>query len=149
MPTFATSYFNDWLNGWSLGLTETISANNEVIPAQGSVAIDNGTLFPPYTDGFYGTKPDIGSYENNPNLSSNSYEKNGLDITLYPMPVNNTLTLGYEAVLDWKIVSLTGQAILSGTGNNINVEALQSGIYVIIMSDANATSSTTKKFIKQ
>lgn len=146
LPTHATSYFNDWLNGWTMGLTDMISENNEVIPAAGSVAIDNGT---PYTDGFYGTKPDIGSYENNPVLSSNSYEKNGLDITLYPMPVNNTLTLGYEAVLDWKIVSLTGQAILSGTGNHINVEALQSGIYVIKMSEANATTYTSKKFVKQ
>tara|TARA_B100000809_G_scaffold266860_1_gene332291 strand:+ start:6361 stop:8001 length:1641 start_codon:yes stop_codon:yes gene_type:complete len=149
LPTHATSYFNDWLNGWNMGLTDMISDNNEVIPAAGSVAIDNGTPFPPYTDGFYGTKPDIGAYENNPNLSSNSYEKNALDITLYPMPVQNTLTLGYEEVLDWQILSLTGQSILSGTGNNINVETLQAGIYVIIMSDANVTSYTTKKFIKQ
>lgn len=149
LPTHATSYFNDWLNGWTMGLTDMITENNEVIPAEGSVAIDNGTPFPPYTDGFHGAKPDIGSYEHNPALSVNTYEKNALDITLYPMPVKNTLTLGYEEVLDWQILSLTGQAILSGTGNNINVKALQSGIYVIVMSDANVTSYTTKKFIKE
>jgi hypothetical protein len=149
LPTHATSYFNDWLNGWTMGLTDMISDNNEVIPAAGSVAIDNGTPFPPYTDGFYGTKPDIGSYENNPNLSSNSYSKNELAIALYPNPVQNTLNIGFKEELEWQIFSMIGKSILSGTGNHINVEALQSGIYVIKMSEANATTYTSKKFVKQ
>lgn len=149
LPTHATSYFNDWLNGWTMGLTDMISDNNEVIPAAGSVAIDNGTPFPPYTDGFYGAKPDIGSYENNPNLSSNSYSKNELAIALYPNPVQNTLNIGFKEELEWQIFSMIGKSILSGTGNHINVEALQSGIYVIKMSEANATTYTSKKFVKQ
>ena len=149
LPTHATSYFNDWLNGWTMGLTETISENNEVIPAAGSVAIDNGTPFPPYTDGYFGTNPDIGSYENNPSLSNDSYDKNELAIALYPNPVQNTLNIGFKEELEWQIVSIIGKSILSGTGNHINVEALQSGIYVIKMSEANATTYTSKKFVKQ
>ena len=150
LPTHATSYFNDWLNGWTMGLTETISGNNEVIPAAGSVAIDNGTPFPPYTDGYFGTNPDIGSYENNnPSLSNDSYDKNELAIALYPNPVQNTLNIGFKEELEWQIVSIIGKSILSGTGNHINVEALQSGIYVIKMSEANATTYTSKKFVKQ
>ena len=149
LPTHATSYFNDWLNGWTMGLTDMISDNNEVIPAVGSVAIDNGTPFPPYTDGFYGTNPDIGSYENNPSLSTNSYSKNELAIALYPNPVQNTLNIGFKEELEWQIFSMLGKSILSGTGNHINVEALQSGIYVIKMSEANATTYTSKKFVKQ
>jgi len=149
LPTHATSYFNDWLNGWTMGLTETISENNEVIPAAGSVAIDNGTPFPPYTDGYFGANPDIGSYENSPSLSNDSYDKNELAIALYPNPVQNTLNIGFKEELEWQIFSMIGKSILSGTGNHINVEALQSGIYVIKMSEANATTYTSKKFVKQ
>ena len=37
--------------------------NNDFRPAQGSPLIDAGVVYPPYTDGFVGSAPDIGAYE--------------------------------------------------------------------------------------
>ncbi len=149
LPTAASSYFNDWLNGWTMGLTDAITANNEVIPAEGSVAIDNGTEFPPYTDGYFGSNPDIGSYERSPATAIDADLENDVDITLYPIPAQSALNIGYKNELKWQIFSLTGQSILSGVGNTINVESLQSGVYIINMSEQGGKVLTTKKFIKQ
>jgi hypothetical protein len=67
---------------------------------------------------------------------------------IYPNPTDNTLFItGNETPITVSIYNLLGKEVLSVKNtNNINVEALQSGVYVIRISDG--VGQTNRKFIK-
>ena len=75
-------------------------------------------------------------------VASNSF-------TIYPNPTENTLFIsGSESPLTISIYNVLGEEVLSVKNrNNINVEALPSGVYVIKISDG--VKQTNKKFIKK
>jgi len=71
-----------------------------------------------------------------------------LDISIYPNPTDNTLFItGNETPIAVSIYNVLGKEVLSiKKTNNINVQALPSGVYVIRISDG--VGQTNRKFIK-
>jgi surface protein len=71
-----------------------------------------------------------------------------LDISIYPNPTNNTLFIsGNETPIAVAIYNVLGKEVLSlKNTNNINLQALPSGVYVIRISDG--VRQTNRKFIK-
>jgi hypothetical protein len=71
-----------------------------------------------------------------------------LDISIYPNPTSNTLFIsGNETPIAVAIYNVLGKEVLSiKNANNINVQALPSGVYVIRISDC--VGQTNRKFIK-
>jgi len=69
-------------------------------------------------------------------------------IAIYPNPTNNTLFIsGNETPITVAIYNVLGKEVLSlKNTNNINVQALPSGVYVIRISDD--VGQTNRKFIK-
>jgi surface protein len=70
------------------------------------------------------------------------------NISIYPNPTDNTLFIsGNETPIAVSIYNVLGKEVLSiKNTNNINVEALPSGVYVIRIS--NGIGQTNRKFIK-
>jgi len=71
-----------------------------------------------------------------------------LNISIYPNPTNNTLFItGIETPIAISIYNVLGKEVLSiKNTNNINVQALPSGVYMIRLSDS--VGQTNRKFIK-
>jgi len=69
-------------------------------------------------------------------------------ISIYPNPTSNTLFItGNKTPIMVSIYNVLGKEVLSiKNTNNINVEALPSGVYVIRISDG--VGQTNRKFIK-
>ena len=69
-------------------------------------------------------------------------------ISIYPNPTNNTLFItGNETPIAVAIYNVLGKEVLSiKNTNNINAQALPSGVYVIRISDG--VGQTNRKFIK-
>ena len=76
------------------------------------------------------------------------FDKNNEVITIFPNPTSNTLFIsGNETPIAVAIFNVLGKEVLSiKNTNNINVQALQSGVYVIRISDG--VGQTNRKFIK-
>ena len=70
------------------------------------------------------------------------------NISIYPNPTNNTLFIsGNKTPITVSIYNVLGKEVLSiKNTNNINVQALPSGVYVIRISDG--VGQTNRKFIK-
>ena len=75
-------------------------------------------------------------------------DENLLVISIYPNPTNNTLFItGNESPITVAIYNVLGKEVLSiKNTNNINLEALPIGVYVIRISDG--VGQTNRKFIK-
>jgi surface protein len=75
-------------------------------------------------------------------------DQNLTNISIYPNPTNNTLFIsGNETPIAVSIYNVLGKEVLSiKKTNNINLQALPSGVYVIRISDG--VGQTNRKFIK-
>jgi hypothetical protein len=75
-------------------------------------------------------------------------DENLFAISIYPNPTNNTLFIsGNETPIAVAIYNVLGKEVLSiKNTNNIDVQALPSGVYVIRISDD--VGQTNRKFIK-
>jgi hypothetical protein len=72
---------------------------------------------------------------------------NQLDISIYPNPVKNMLTIDGRVVKDIIIYSVLGKVVLKMSNqNSIDVSSLSKGVYFIKVSDG--VNSSTKQFIK-
>lgn len=84
-------------------------------------------------------------------LSNDSFENNDTNkLTLFPNPTNNILKLNYNSFIDKVIISdLLGKVILveTNTTNEINVESLSKGIYIVEVISGKDTFFS--KFIKE
>ena len=82
----------------------------------------------------------------NSNLSADNIETS--KFAIYPNPTSNTLFIsGNETPMAVAIYNVLGKEVLSVKNtNNINVQALPSGVYVIRISDG--VGQTNRKFIK-
>ena len=80
--------------------------------------------------------------------TAGSEDENLLAITIYPNPTDNTLfIIGNESPIAVSIYNVLGKEVLSiKNTNNINVQALPSGVYTIRISDG--VGQTNRKFIK-
>jgi hypothetical protein len=88
------------------------------------------------------------SYSESCALTTNDFE--GSEITLYPNPVKNILTIGVFESITYTVVDVFGKEVLYGkllSGlNQLEVSNLNNGIYFINLK--NDKASTTKKFLK-
>jgi hypothetical protein len=75
-------------------------------------------------------------------------DQNFTNISIYPNPTSNTLFItGNETPIAVAIYNVLGKEVLSlKNTNNINVQALPSGVYVIRISDG--AGQANRKFIK-
>ena len=92
---------------------------------------------------FEDSKPDWGNC-----LVLGIDDQNFTNISIYPNPTNNTLFIsGNESPITVAIYNVLGKEVLSiKNTNNINVQALPSGVYVIRILDG--IGQTNRKFIK-
>ena len=87
-------------------------------------------------------------------LGTNEFENNILKLNLYPNPTADVLNFETSNAIEkgtLKIISLTGQTVFEqqnmlGNNFNINVSGLNSGLYLIQLSDANGNYNS--KFVK-
>jgi hypothetical protein len=120
-----------------------------------------GGLFSSTASTFNGTVDDFKIYNyaltdaqvinlfNNNSLSSQNFNQNNLEVSLYPNPATNVLNIEMTTELkSIEVYNITGQKVMSATQKQINVSDLASGMYMIRIQDSeNAVS--TKKFLKQ
>ena len=71
-----------------------------------------------------------------------------MNVSMYPNPTDNTLFIsGNESPIAVSIYNVLGKEVLFiKNTNNINVQALPSGVYMIKLSDG--VRQTNRKFIK-
>jgi hypothetical protein len=69
-----------------------------------------------------------------PSLSVANLNK---EINLFPNPTNDYLTLPEN--YNWTVLNSTGQIVLNGTGNSINLESQPTGIYFVKMENNEIT----------
>ena len=91
---------------------------------------------------------DISSLYTTNTLTSESFNTNNLNVSLYPNPVNDILNIDTkEEILSVEVFTLQGQKVLSSKENKINVSELPAGIYLVRIQDVN-NNIATKKIIK-
>jgi surface protein len=97
---------------------------------------DNGYLFSWSLEFDYNSYPVLGVVKQNQS-----------EISIYPNPVKNMLTIDGLVVKDVVIYSVLGKAVLKTSNKNtIDVSSLSKGVYFINVSDG--INASTKKFIK-
>ena len=95
----------------------------------------------------------IGVLEQNPvedncELLLSIEENNVLSFSIFPNPADTTIAINSIATLvDYTIYDLSGKIILQGNTQTIDLSGLNSGLYIIEISDQNASS--VQKFIKR
>ena len=88
-------------------------------------------------------------YNNNTTLATSNFNKNNLQVAVYPNPANNILNV--EAATDLKsieIYNIQGQKVKTSNQKQINVADLSAGMYMIKVEDIE-NAIATKKFVKQ
>lgn len=117
-----------------------------------NTAVPTG-LLPPFT-GWVNTGCLDGTMIIDQNLSTNDFESFNGKILIYPNPTNNFITIknkeNSSEYFKYKIFDLTGRNIISGNSKfneQINVESLTIGNYLIQLETENGQKST-KKLIK-
>ncbi|ARV08403.1 hypothetical protein BTO05_01620 [Winogradskyella sp. PC-19] len=129
------------------------TADDGLIPAQGSALIDAGVASPntPLTDitgrtRIVGLVIDVGAYEFQQTLSNTDF--NFSNYSIYPNPTNSILSIkGLKTSENVEVYNLSGQKLLTKTidtnRNTINVSQLSAGIYFLKINNESI------KFIKQ
>ena len=88
-------------------------------------------------------------YNTNTVLSSQNFNQNNLEVTLYPNPVHDILNI--ETALEVKsieIYNIQGQKVLSSNQKQINVSDLAAGMYMVRIQDVDNNIATKKIVIK-
>jgi hypothetical protein len=84
----------------------------------------------------------------NNTLSTEKINQNNLEVTLYPNPATNLLTIKtVSEIKSVEIYNLQGQKILKATQKEVNISTLASGMYMVKIQDVD-NKIVTKKIIK-
>ena len=84
-----------------------------------------------------------------PTLSNESITKDDTQLSIYPNPVRNTLSVKASAKVNGlQIYNVTGQEVLRASEATINTSSLSKGVYIIRVSQEGGMIST-KRFIKE
>ena len=95
---------------------------------------------------FVGATPDLGAFESNYSTGI-SYVTNEEQIRFYPNPVQNIMYFSQKANLV-EVIDIAGKLVLTDRNvNQINLSALQNGIYLIRLK-LNENNNLVRKFIK-
>lgn len=139
---------------------------NTVVQNGWDTSVNNNTfwlggLFSSTASTFNGTVDDLTIYNfaltddqvlnlfNSPTLSSQDFNSNNLEVSLYPNPTNGILNIDMTTeIQSIEIYSIQGQKVLNATQKQVNVSHLASGMYLIRIQDGSNVVAT-KKFMKQ
>lgn len=158
--SLASDGFSNWTNISNIVTTNPMfsdpSAERYTLMT-GSPAIDTGdtTFFPAtITEDLNGNARivggtiDMGAYEFDPTLSTEEVSVRPLDFTIYPNPAKATLNIQTtERIQTITIFDMTGKQILTSNETTIDVQRLQTGMYILQVTSNKKNS--TKRFIKQ
>jgi hypothetical protein len=95
---------------------------------------------------------DLGAYEfNGMILSTNNYESNSIEMTLYPNPAKNLLNLESEHLVieQASIFDINGRLVKSFYQKSTDVSSLAKGVYVVKAISEDGKSLKPLKFVKQ
>ncbi len=88
-------------------------------------------------------------FNNNTILSSEDFNSQKLQTTIYPNPASDNFSIVMEnEVKSVEIYSLQGQKVMTSTSKNSNVFNLTKGIYLVRIEDENNAVSTQKLIVK-
>jgi len=88
-------------------------------------------------------------FDNSPALSNESITKDDTQLSIYPNPVRNTLSVkGASKVTSLQIYNVTGQEVLRSSEATVNTSSLTKGVYILKVAQENGAIST-KRFIKE
>ena len=88
-------------------------------------------------------------YNYNSTLVAQNFNQNNLEVALYPNPVQDILNINVDnAIKSVEIYNIQGQKVLNSTSNEVDMSSLNSGIYLVKITDEN-NSIATKKVVKR
>lgn len=97
----------------------------------------------------FNTTVDRGAYEYGSSVLSNENFLNENTFVIYPNPVQNELNIQSNfGIRNVEIYSLDGKLVLQSIQNILNVQSLESGIYLMKIEN-NEGGISTKKFLKE
>lgn len=124
---------------FSIGLNPDVAGSNFFRGSVDDLKIYNYAL----------SQTEITNLYNNNSLSSQNFNQNNLEVSLYPNPANDVLNIDMiNEVKSIEIYTIQGQKVLSSNQKQISVSDLSSGIYVLKIQDSE-NAVATKKFVKQ
>lgn len=92
---------------------------------------------------------DIASLFTNNTLSSENFNLQNLQATIFPNPATDNFSIETEnEVKSVEIYSLQGQKVLTSTSKDINVSDLSKGMYLVRIEDENNAVATQKLIVK-
>ncbi len=133
-------------NDWSTATQNTLYLGNSFGAATGAFdgAIDDFKIY-----NYAITAADVSSLFTNNTLSSQNFNQNNLEVSIYPNPANDVLNIEMaNQVKSIEIYNIQGQKVKIANQKQINVSELSSGMYMIKIQDTDNAVST-KKFVKQ
>lgn len=88
-------------------------------------------------------------FDNSPVLSNESIAKDDVQLSIYPNPVGDMLSVKASAkVNSLQVYNVTGQEVLKANKASINTSSLSKGVYILKVSQEGGAIST-KRFIKE
>ena len=95
------------------------------------------------------SQTEITNLHDNNSLSSQNFNQNNLEVSLYPNPASNILNIEMDTqIKNVEIFNLQGQKVLTSNNKQINIENLASGVYLVNITDVNF-GKISKKLIKE
>lgn len=86
---------------------------------------------------------------NNNTLTSQNFNQNNLEVTLYPNPANDVLNIEMTNEVQLvEIYNIQGQKVVTSNQKQINVSDLSSGMYMVKVQDSENAIATKKVIIK-
>lgn len=86
---------------------------------------------------------------NNNTLTSQNFNQNNLEVTLYPNPANDVLNVEMTNEVQLvEIYNIQGQKVVTSNQKQINVSDLSSGMYMVKVQDSENAIATKKVIIK-
>lgn len=145
---------------WNKTITNVSSYGND-ITNQMITTLDGGVISVGYNEYFANNAQNVfllkisnsddavaqNAHPSEESLLKITTNKQELQLTIFPNPVENVINISSDEVLTVAIIDLNGKHNLSTTDKKIDVSALQSGVYFLQISSGQ--SSKTIKFIKQ
>ena len=71
------------------------------------------------------------------------------DISIFPNPFNNSLTVVYNAAFVLEIYDISGHKVIASKNKETGVSNLKSGTYIILLKDPNNKILIIKQFVKK
>ncbi|WP_396188710.1 LamG-like jellyroll fold domain-containing protein [Flavobacterium sp.] len=81
---------------------------------------------------------DVTSLYTNNTLSSSDFSQNNLKVAMYPNPVNDILNIDIEnEIKSVEVYNIQGQRVIQSNSKQIETSSLNSGIYIVKITDEN------------